>query len=121
MFNRIKFLFYGVGLMSDYEETIINVSDFGLNPNSSVNAVHVVRKCLEKALEIDGPCILEFPIGRYDFFPCEEAKKKYHISNTTNEEENPEAIKMIGILLNGNKDLIIEGNGSLFMFHGKMT
>lgn len=101
--------------------TIINVTSFGLHPNTGENAVHIVRDCMEALAKVDGPYVLEFPFGQYDFFPCDAAKERYYISNTTTEEENPDITKMVGLLFKGNKNLIVEGNGSLFMFHGKMT
>lgn len=101
--------------------TIINVANFGLKPNTGENAVHIVRDCIEALAEVDGPCVFEFPYGQYDFFPCDIAKERYYISNTTTEEENPDITKMVGLLFKRNKNLIVEGNGSLFMFHGKMT
>ena len=107
--------------MNDTASTIINVASFGLKPNTGENAVHAVKKCIEALAEADGPCVLEFPNGQYDFFPCELAKEKYYISNTATEDENPDITKTIGILFKDKKNLTVEGNGSLFMFHGKMT
>src|SRR4030095_9482035 len=65
--------------------------------------------------------ILNFPVGRYDLYPDSAAKKEYFISNTSTEQECPSKIKTIGILLSGMKNITIEGNGSLLVFHGKMT
>lgn len=49
------------------------------------------------------------------------AKVPYNISNTSREEENADVTKTIGILFKGMKNITLEGNGSLFIYHGKMT
>lgn len=48
-------------------------------------------------------------------------KKKYHISNTISEEENPDQIKNIGLWLKGLKNVTIDGKGAYIITHGEMT
>lgn len=47
--------------------------------------------------------------------------KRYHISNTTSHDENPDPTKHIGILLRGRRNIIIDGHGSRIVTHGEMT
>ncbi|USK36653.1 discoidin domain-containing protein (plasmid) [Bacillus sp. F19] len=101
--------------------SVINVTDFGAVPNSGQDAGIAVQKAIAAAAKVQGPVILNFPKGKYDFYPEGAIKKPYFISNTASEAQNSDVTKTIGILLKGIKDVTIEGNGSLFLFHGKMT
>lgn len=60
-----------------------------------------------------------FPGGRYDFYAVSGVNKEYYISNAT--EKGSNAIRTVGFLLQDMNDIIIDGNDSLFVFHGKMT
>ena len=60
-------------------------------------------------------CILSS--GEYDFYKDYASKRQYHTSNT-NSIQNP--TKYIGILIENQENLTIEGNDSLFMMHGNM-
>ncbi|CAL1518965.1 right-handed parallel beta-helix repeat-containing protein [Chitinophaga sp. MM2321] len=97
----------------------ILVSDFGIQPNTFVDATPAVQKAIEACRNKPG-AILEFPAGRYDFYPEHAVKKKYFISNTSSETEVSEHTKTIGLFFEAHKDLTIEGNGAEFVFHGKM-
>ncbi|KQX68951.1 MULTISPECIES: right-handed parallel beta-helix repeat-containing protein [unclassified Paenibacillus] len=101
--------------------TVIRVTDYGAIPDSGQDAVMAVKTAIGAAKAMDGPVVLEFPKGRYDFFPEHAAKLKYFISNTTTEDENPDVTKIIGLFFKGIRHLIVDGLGSLFIFHGKMT
>jgi hypothetical protein len=101
--------------------TVIRVTDYGAIPDSGQDAVIAVRKAIESVKDIDGPVVLEFPKGRYDFFPDHAVKIPYYISNTTSEDENSDITKTIGLLFKGIRHLTVEGHDSFFMFHGKMT
>lgn len=95
----------------------IRITD--IKPNSFEDAVPAVKKAIA-ACKARGATVLEFPEGRYDFWPEHAEKKEYFISNTSSETECPSKVKTIGVLVEGIKNLTIEGNGSLFVFHGKM-
>lgn len=107
---------------SDKEEkTVINVADYGAVPDSDQDAGPAVRKAIDAAKEVEGPVVLNFPNGQYDFFPEGASKLPYYISNTASESQNPDVTKTIGILIKEMKDVTIEGNDSLLLFHGEMT
>ena len=103
------------------EATIINVTDYGAVPDSDQDAGPAVQKAIDVAKEIEGPVVLNFPNGQYDFFPEGAIKLPYYISNTASESQNPNVTKTIGILIKEMKDVTIEGNDSLLLFHGEMT
>ncbi|WP_435169165.1 alpha-1,3-galactosidase-related protein [Paenibacillus glycanilyticus] len=100
---------------------VIRLTDYGAVPDSGADAQPAMRRAIEAASRVQGPVLLDIPRGRYDFHPDEAVRAPYYISNTASESENPDVTKTIGILLKGLKDLTLEGNGALLVFHGKMT
>ena len=95
-----------------------NISQFGLKANSNKNASPVVRKAIAK---IKAECrdgekvILRFPAGRYNFHEAGSTVREYYISN--HDQDNP---KKVGIALEDMKNLTIDGQGSEFVFYGRM-
>ena len=105
--------------LSEIQAQAINVTDFGVQPNSSLDATEGVKRAIA-ACRNQPESLLVFPKGRYDFYPEQAEKREYFISNTSSEIECPSKIKNIGLLFENKKNITIEGNGSLFVFHGKM-
>lgn len=85
-----------------YTQEQISIGDFGLNPNDGTNAVIAVQKALKLCAKKDS-CVLYFTKGRYDFWP-----------DFTTEDPT------IGMDMKNLKNLTVDGNGSEFVFHGKM-
>lgn len=92
----------------------ISVADFGLEPNSRLNAVPYVQKALQ-ACSTHPEATLVFPEGRYDFWADHAIEREYFETNTY--DNNP---KILAVLLDKMKGLTIEGDGSLFVMHGRM-
>lgn len=105
----------------DSSPIVIRLTDYGVLPDSGLDAQPAMTRALQAAAEKTGPVLLDCPKGCYHFYPEEAIRKPYYISNTTSEAENPDVTKTIGILLKGLHNLTVEGNGSLFIFHGKQT
>lgn len=101
------------------QKTTICVTDFGALPDNYEDVTGAVRKAIEACRE-SGAQVLTFPEGRYDFWPAEAVQKEYFVSNTSTEDECPSKVKTIGLLFENMNGLTIEGNGSHFMFHGRM-
>jgi hypothetical protein len=99
----------------------IRLNDFGIQPDTGEDATEALRKAIEAAARIAGPAVLTCDQGRYDLYPEHAVRSTYYISNTASEDENPDATKTIGILLKDMKNVTFDGNGSLFVFHGKQT
>lgn len=102
------------------ETTVIDVTDFGADPSGKEDSALAVQDAIEAAKKVDGPVTIEFPKGEYHIYPEYAPKRDLYVSNTVGADQNY-VTKTIGILLEDMKDVTIEGNDSLFMFHGKMT
>lgn len=101
--------------------TTVCLTDFGGKPDSGEDTAAAMRRALEHSARLAGPVVLTCERGRYDFYPEHAIKAKYYISNTASEEENGDVTKTIGMMLKGMNNVTIDGNGSLFVFHGKQT
>lgn len=90
----------------------INVADHGIIPGTDVT--YSVKKLLESVKGRSGVTLL-FPKGTYDFHP-ENALEHYRpIANHDN------GLKRFGFPLFNHRDLTIDGDGSTFLFHGRMV
>ncbi|MFA7493878.1 MAG: right-handed parallel beta-helix repeat-containing protein [Proteiniphilum sp.] len=87
------------------DQIIINITDYGVRPNSHSNIEPIIRKVLLDNINADS-LIIHFARGRYDFWPA------YN-------NDNP-SVSTIGFDLTGRKNITIDGRGSEFIFHGKM-
>lgn len=96
------------------EKTIISIADFGLEPNSRLNATPFVQKAIEECKKHTN-AILFFPKGRYDFWAQHAIEREYFESNTY--DNNP---KTLAIALDSINGLTIDGNESEFIMHGRM-
>ena len=99
-------------------QKVYEISAFGLKANSSKNASPVLQKALAKIkaeYKQGGKVILRFPEGRYEFHEKGAAVREYYISN--HDQTNP---KKVGIALEDMKNLTLDGQGSEFVFHGRM-
>jgi hypothetical protein len=98
----------------------VSVADFGSKPDTYENQTQFVQKAIDACRDQHARTLV-FPKGRYDFWPEGAIRAEYFISNTSTEQECPSKVKTVGMLFKKMADLAIEGNGSLFVFHGKMT
>ncbi|MCF0074324.1 right-handed parallel beta-helix repeat-containing protein [Dyadobacter sp. CY261] len=112
--------FAGLMLFAHAQAQTISVADAGIRADTYENVTPRVQKVIDEAI-LTGKTTLAFPKGRYDFWPDGAIKAKYFISNTSTEEEDSLKIRTIGMLFKNARNLTIEGNGALFVFHGKMT
>ena len=101
-------------------EVIIDVTDYGADPSGINDSTEAIYNALEAAKEEgkDGKAVtVNFPKGEYHIYKDKAQQREYHTSNT-NSIQNP--TKYIGILIENQENLTIEGNDSLFMMHGNM-
>ncbi|WP_438940071.1 right-handed parallel beta-helix repeat-containing protein [Chitinophaga hostae] len=83
----------------------INVTDYGIHPDSRVNVEPEIRKLLKENRNARY-LKLVFPRGRYDFYP--------------NKDREDLSDAPVGIEIRDRSGVCIDGQGSEFVFHGKM-
>lgn len=119
-----------------------NVLDYGANPAGVADSAPAVWAAIADAKAYqeanpDAKIIINFPEGRYDFYPDRIESRVLYVSNTLQngqnnsnqgdwDGDNPDTSstfknKYIGVLIEGMKNVTVEGNNSLFMYHGNMT
>lgn len=113
-------LFCALLLTDRSEAQIASVADAGIHPDTYENVTARIQKVIDDAIRT-GKTTLMFPKGRYDLWPDGAIREKYFISNTATEKEDSLKIRTIGMLFREARNLTIDGNGALFVFHGKMT
>ncbi len=95
----------------------ISFDTFGVQPNSKENASVAAVKLIEhlQSREGDSKLTVTFPKGRYDFYEDGSFTREYYISN--HDQDNP---KKVGFALEVLKNIVLDGQGSDFIFHGRM-
>ena len=99
-----------------------NAADKIIKVSQNGSAVSSIRTALEKAAAMKGsPVTLKLDLGVWNI-PREDAiVRKYYVSNTTSESENPDPSKHIALLLRGLRNVTIDGSGSTIMLDGEMS
>lgn len=107
--------FIGLGCKNSKE--FISFSDFGVNPDNKQNASVAAIKLVEKlqSRKDTAHITVTFPKGRYDFYPDSAFTREYYISN--HDQDNP---KKVGFALENLQNITIDGQGSEFVFHGRI-
>lgn len=106
--------------LDEQNYTVIDVTEFGADPTGKLDSVQAVTKALEYAKEIEGAKKIYFPQGEYTFYPENAPKRELYVSNTVGTNQNYK-IKNIGILVEDMNDVVIDGGGSHFSYHGFQT
>ena len=99
---------------------VASISDFNIQPDSGQDVTAAFRSALE-ACRKKGVDTLRLSPGRYDFWPDNAVRREIYVSNTSSEEECPSKVKTLGVLIEDQENLVIDGCGAELMFHGKMT
>src|SRR4249919_2669787 len=121
LLNRILIIFFSlfITLTSLFGQTVIHASDHGVRSNSSENAATAIQKAID-ACKAKGDAILMLPGGRIDIWPEGAAKRELYISNSTENDDLPK-VKSIAFLFEDCKNITLDGNNTLVVFHGKMV
>ena len=102
-------------------DVVINPVDYGADPSGVKDSTDAIWKALEaaKAASEGGTKSVElrFPKGEYHIYKDYAQEREYHTSNTDS-ISHPK--KRIGLLIEEQQNLTINGCGSLFMMHGNM-
>jgi hypothetical protein len=121
-----QFLFFVTSLLAPQAEVpaqsahTVVVTTFGAIPDSHKDATAAFQRAISACKQLKNSILL-IPHGRYDLYPDSAIKRTYFISNTSSETECPSKRKTIGLLFDNIRNLRVEGDGSLLVFHGKMT
>ncbi|WP_297904586.1 right-handed parallel beta-helix repeat-containing protein [uncultured Parabacteroides sp.] len=95
-----------------------DLSAYGLSPAKDADNAPAMARALgqirEKCMENE-VIVVTMPKGRYEFYPDSAAERVYFISN--HDQMNP---KKVGLPFEGMKNIIFDGQGSEFIFHGRM-
>ncbi|MGJ8724086.1 MAG: alpha-1,3-galactosidase-related protein [Roseibacillus sp.] len=91
---------------------IISVADHGIVPGK--DATFAVNRLIE-SLDGDSEATIQFPKGRYEFFPENALETHRAVSNHDN------SLKRLAFPLFNLKNVTIDGNGSEFIFHGRIS
>ncbi|TXE05497.1 alpha-1,3-galactosidase B [Gelidibacter salicanalis] len=95
-----------------------HLDTYGVLPNLKENSAPKIALALLKIkaeIVAGDSVVIQFKKGRYEFHPEGALMREYYISN--HDQDNP---KLVGIELDGFKNLTLDGNGSDLMFHGRM-
>ena len=102
----------GAPHISALSGSIINVADHGIVPGKDVTLqVNQLLADMEHAENVT----LKFPEGQYDFYPKYAVEKYRYVANHDN------GLKRMGFPIYNTKNLTIDGDGSVFMFHGRVV
>lgn len=93
---------------------VINAEKYGLQANVLMDQGPALRKAIS-ALRDSGAKVLQIPKGEYHIYSSDALPMSFHASN----HDQP-AKHAVGIPLVDLRDVTIEGNGAVFVFHGKM-
>lgn len=103
------------------DEVVIEAVEYGADPTGerdSALAVWQAFLAAKEATEGGAKSVtVHFPKGEYHIYKDYAQQREYHTSNT-NSIENP--IKTVGLLIEGQENFTLDGDGSLFMMHGNM-
>lgn len=106
------------------KEIVIDVTEYGVSAGGMKDNAPAIQKAVAAAKAASessqGKVVLDFPAGEYHIYPDKASTKEIYIANTAGSDSRYK-MKAIGVLLEDMEDVTIRGNGSLFMFHGKMA
>lgn len=100
------------------EKTVYNMADYGLTEGEECDASPIFAKVIKEIAQKtkDGKTItILIPTGKYHFYQQNAEQKEYFISN--HDQDNP---KSVGIPLEGLKNVVLDGQSSELIFHGRM-
>lgn len=100
----------------------IDVTDYGADPTGAQESSTAVRAALAYAATLGDEVekTISFPEGEYHFYADKSVEKELYVSNTVGTNQSYKN-KRLGILVEGMKNVTVDGGGSQFIFHGDMT
>ncbi|WP_426790798.1 alpha-1,3-galactosidase-related protein [Sphingobacterium sp. WOUb80] len=111
-------IFFHIHSQAQLTPKIIDLSNYGVLPNTGTNSTPSVNKAIQSILgktNKQQSIVLKFKKGRYDFHPEGALTRTYYISN--HDQDNP---KTVGMAFEQCDNMTIDGQGSDFIYHGRM-
>ncbi|MFD2114903.1 right-handed parallel beta-helix repeat-containing protein [Paenibacillus yanchengensis] len=110
-----------VGETLESEAILIDVTNFGVCPNSFSDQTKAIQAVIHYAIQMNLPTIVHFPAGLYELHAKSSTRAFYSISNTVSETDHSDLVKHIGIHIVQASQLTIEATDAKFIVYGKMT
>lgn len=113
--NKILLYIVSVSMtlsVSIAQARVINVAEHGIEPGKDIT--FTLNRLIDE-IKDEADVTLFFPKGQYDFYPINAVEKYRDVANHDN------GLKRMAFPLYNNKGLTIDGNDSLFMFHGRIV
>lgn len=101
---------------------IINILDYGADLTGKKESTTAVQKALAAAKNLpeNETKVIYFPKGEYHFYEDYAEVRELYVSNTVGLRQEHKD-KHIGILVEDLDNVVIDGNQSMFMYHGDIT
>lgn len=120
MYSKIINLLLLLALITSCTQATSTISfdKYGSTADNGENSSPLAVQMLEElsARGSNEPITITFPKGRYDFYEDGAFEREYYISN--HDQTNP---KKVGFALEELENITIDGQGSEFIFHGRMV
>ncbi|WP_435748336.1 DUF1349 domain-containing protein [Microbacterium sp. PMB16] len=101
-------------------EQVVDVTTFGADKTGATDSAAAVKAAIRHAKTLSGAVRISFPTGTYSLYPENAEKRELYMSNTVG--ALPEyRDKSLAILLEGMRDVVVDGNDSVFTLHGLQT
>lgn len=104
-------------ISGDNSMKIISVNDYGADASGMKESGPAVTKALEEAKAFEGPVEVQFDPGTYRITKEFAQTREIHTSNTDSVDF---PTKYIGLLIEDNHNLTLNGQGSQILFEGNM-
>ncbi|HSY18766.1 MAG TPA: hypothetical protein VK815_10550 [Candidatus Acidoferrales bacterium] len=96
---------------------VLDITQFGGRPDSGQDVVPAVKAAIAQARALNGrPVVIRFPKGTYDFWAKDAGKVRCPITGVHQQWDI-----IPGFALLGMKHVTVDGGGSEFIFHSRMT
>ena len=95
-----------------------DLTKYGLIANDTTNSAPRLATAIAQIIsehQEEENIVLRFSKGIYHFYPTQELEREYYISN--HDQRNP---KKVGIPLEFLENIVLDGQNSTFIFHGRM-
>ena len=120
MRNRILLVFIAAiaACFTAAAEVVIDVTA----PAPGADATTMLQAAIDKAATYRGkPTTIRLATATYNISREQATARKFHVSNTTTVDENPDPTKHIGLHMRHIRNLTFDGNGARIVTHGEMT